>query len=259
MRYVAIVLLGAGLAVLAAPAQAKKCPADSVQVGSLCVDKYEASAWETTDATTIKNIKKGKVDAVSDLALATQRGASGDDYGPGCPDDGSTGCSNLYAVSLAGVTPSTSLTWFQAAAACANAGKRLLTNQEWTVAALGTPDPGADDGSSNCNTNSTLAVANTGSRSACVSTRGAFDMAGNVWEWVADWVPLSNSCPGWGVFSNDTQCFAGVVPLGSGGPGGLMRGGDFNDGTAAGPLAVLGSNQVSGYDVVIGFRCARPL
>jgi hypothetical protein len=93
------------------------------------------------------------------------------------------------------------ITWFQAQEACANAGKRLPSNAEWQVAANGTPDPGPDNGTTDCNTASTFAVALTGSRSNCVSARRAFDMVGNLYEWVADWVPASTGCPLWGSFT----------------------------------------------------------
>ena len=50
-----------------------------------------------------------------------------------------------------------------------------------------------------------------------MSARGAFDMVGNLDEWVADWVPRSDDpCPGlWGAFSNDAQCLGGAstIPL----------------------------------------------
>jgi hypothetical protein len=118
----------------------KKCNQDAVQVGNVCVDKYEASVWVISSSNTrlIKAVQNGKIATTADLSGATQRGHLGDDYGTGCPDTGN-GCKDFYAVSIAGVTPSRYLTWFHAAAACANAGKRLLTNQEWQVADL----PGA--------------------------------------------------------------------------------------------------------------------
>src|SRR5712691_6610210 len=98
-------------------------------------------------------------------AGAIQHGATGDDYGSGCPPTGN-GCVNFYAVSIAGVTPSRFITWFQAAAAARNAGKRLPTNAEWQAAALGTPD-------GVCNTSSFVPAA-TGSAAGCVSAVGAF-------------------------------------------------------------------------------------
>jgi formylglycine-generating enzyme required for sulfatase activity len=100
-------------------------------------------------------------------------------------------------VSVPGVTPSANVTWFQAQEACANAGKRLPTNAEWQIAATGTPDPGPDDGATDCNTSAAgVSPVDTGSRAKCVSSRGAFDMVGNRFEWVADWVPRANGCSG---------------------------------------------------------------
>jgi formylglycine-generating enzyme required for sulfatase activity len=39
--------------------------------------------------------------------------------------------------------------------------------------------------------------------------------------------------------------------------GALIRGGNFNNGTNAGPLAVNGNNEPSNSNNNIGFRCAR--
>ena len=40
-------------------------------------------------------------------------------------------------------------------------------------------------------------------------------------------------------------------------PGALLRGGNFNNGTNAGPLTVNGNNAPSNWNNNIGFRCAR--
>jgi hypothetical protein len=134
-----------------------KCAPDAVLVGSACVDKYETSMWRIPDPFgankgLVKNVRKGKAE-LQDLldGGATQLGVSSDDYttcldkGAGCKDD-------VYAVSLPSVTPSAYMTWFQASIACANAGKRLPSNAEWQMAVTGSPDPGADNGTSDCNT-----------------------------------------------------------------------------------------------------------
>ncbi len=220
------------------------------------MDKYEASVWEVPPANTrlIKKIKEGKAtlaDLTSPAAVAggvVQRGVASDDYGAGCPDNGN-GCKDFYSVSIPGVTPSANITWFQAAAAARNSGKRLPTNQEWQVAALGTPD-GAP-----CNVSSG-SVANTGSAAGCVSDVGAFDMVGNPWEWVADWVPRSTGCTGsWSPFSDDVQCLAGAATDGA--PGALHRGGDFGFGTGAGVFAVVGNVAPSSAFRNVGFRAAH--
>jgi hypothetical protein len=263
---VAVLGLGVGLGASASADDDEKCPSDSVEVGPACIDKYEASVWEIPNVpankSLIRRVKAGKAtlaNLTSPTAIANgvvQRGASGDDYGAGCADSGN-GCVDLYAVSIPGVTPSAFITWFQAAAAARNSGKRLSTNQEWQAAALGTPDPGASPGSADCNTSS-AGPSLTGARANCVSDVGAFDMVGNLWEWVADWVPQSTApCPGWGGFSDDYMCLAGAST--TGGPGALMRGGSFLNGANAGVFAVYGLSAPSDSLSVslVGVRAAR--
>ncbi len=207
--------------------------------------------WQTTDATLIAKIKAGTV-ALADLANATQLGLKdGDLAASNCATTGNH-CMNVYAVSIPGVMPATYITWFQAAAAARNAGKRLPTNAEWQAAALGTPDPGTDNGKTDCNVNGPTTVA-TGSRSNCVSDVGAFDMVGNIWEWVADWVPLTSSstCAA-PMFDSDYNCISGP----SSGTGALLRGGGLTE-QYAGVFAVAGTVPPTSEGPAFGFRAAR--
>ena len=241
---------------------AAKCPADSVESGTVCMDKYEASVWQVppTQTVLIKKIQKGTVmqaDLTSAAGVVQLGLATGDLVGAGCPATGN-GCVDFYAVSIPGVTPSAFITWFQAAAAARNSLKRLPTNQEWQVAALGTPDTGgADNGTTTCNTdNLAPGVTATGSRSGCVSDVGAFDMAGNLDEWADEWVPRSTACVA-ALFgtTSDFNCLAGASA--TSGPGALIRGGVFTDGTTAGVFAVSGLSTPSGATGDVGFRAAR--
>ncbi len=209
----------------------RPCPPDSVRSGDICIDKYEASVWRIPPgATTLVQQVQGGTATLVDLVAggATQLGIGfTDDYAP-CADSGQNCTDDIYAVSLPGVTPSAYITWFQAQAACENARKRLPSNAEWQAAVIGTPDPGPDNGTTDCNTRSCLSAVPTGSRSSCKSARGAFDMVGNLYEWVADWVPRSTACGTWsaGVSpTGDYQCLAGAATTGE--PGALLRGGDF--------------------------------
>lgn len=204
------------------------CPSDMVKVGSFCIDKYEASITQDLAGTT--------------PALSTDCNVNGND------------CSALYAQSASGVTPSIDFTWFQAQQACVNVGKRLPTNAEWQAAAAGTPDDGT------CVV-SPSALSNAGSVPACVSRHGAFDMVGNVSEWVADWVS------GGAAESTSTGNFGGdrIVAQGATNqtgnvnmPAALIRGGSHNSSsTVAGVFFLLANASPAYHDTVTGFRCAK--
>jgi eukaryotic-like serine/threonine-protein kinase len=241
----------------------RRCAPDAALAGTVCLDAYEASVWRvpnptTTNASLVRKIQLGRATRADLTAgAATQLGTAGDDYAP-CTNNGQNCANEIYAVSLPSEIPSANITWFQAQEACANAGKRLPTNAEWQVGANGTPDPGPDNGTTDCNTASADGVASlTGARGSCTSARGAFDMVGNLAEWVADWVPAPTMCPGWASFSNDDMCLSGASTTANG-PGALVRGGAFAslDGPSAGPLAVH-VFQPSHSNNFVGFRCAR--
>jgi Sulfatase-modifying factor enzyme 1 len=239
------------------PAAAATCPADSVQSGTVCMDKYEASVWDLSAVPTngkakaklIAVIQSGSV-TLAELqnAGAVQLGLALNDLdAAGCPATGN-GCVDVFAVSIPGVTPAGFITWFQAAAAARNSLKRLPTNQEWQVAALGTPDGGP------CNVSSSGATS-TGN-AGCVSDVGAFDLVGNVWEWVADWVPQSTNCPvGWGQFSDDAMCLTGASI--TQGPGAFRRGGGWTSMLDAGVFAIVARDTPVGVFASTGFRGAR--
>jgi formylglycine-generating enzyme required for sulfatase activity len=164
------------------------------------------------------------------------------------------GCAAVRTPLGAGQRASLQSPWFQANLACANSGKRLPSNAEWQMAATGSPDPGGDNGTTDCNTGNAFHVVATGSRSGCVSAFGAFDMVGNLYEWVADWVPQSTTCGSWSG-SGDDQCLAGAATTGE--PSALLRGGNFTNAAGAGPLAVNGDYGLSSSFSGFGFRCAR--
>jgi len=279
VRLRSTLILLSSLTLAAGGAAAITCPPDAVPVGPVCVDKYEASLWAvpdptTSNATLVAALKQGTA-TLADLVAggATQLGC---ELAPffqapfplNFPRNGNwtstliPATPGVYAASIPGVLPSACPTWFQAEQACRLSDKRLLTNAEWQAAAAGTPDPGTDNESTDCNVaGPPHGPTATGSRSACVSSWGAFDMVGNVSAWVADWIPKSTECPGWGEmhagggqFSDDQMCLAGASEIA--GPGALIRGGSWG-GNTAGVFAVRANAPPDHSGNRVGLRCGR--
>jgi formylglycine-generating enzyme required for sulfatase activity len=241
---------------------ATRCAPDAVRVGAVCVDRYEASVWRIPAASTalVHRVQLGKATAAELVAAgAVQLGCTAPPfslaaYGATFPGTGNW-TEPAYAASLPGVLPSTCATWFQAVQACALSGKRLLTNQEWQRTAAGTP-PDDDDGATVCNTSATGGPVSTGSRTGCVSRWGAFDLAGNAWEWTDDPVDVGAACDYWpSSFGDDISCFSGAPanPI----IGALARGGHWNYASGAGIFALNTFHDPSFPTLFIGFRCGR--
>ncbi len=212
------------------------CPTGMVAVGPICVDIYEA---------VVEDVVNGGY--VSDLGAAALCNANGND----CKG-------KIIARSVAGQLPTTNITWFQAQQACAAAGKRLLTNAEWQMAAAGTDDSDPATGGP-CNIG-TSTVANTDGNPSCVSNWNVINMVGNVQEWVADWVP-GNGTYGTNTattnYGSDVITTGPAATTGSFFPAAVYRGG--GNGTVAGPgvftySSGVGPDQAFGS---VGFRCAK--
>ena len=252
-----------------------KCPPDSVKVGNVCIDTYEASVWQIPPSNTalVKLVQAGKATLANLTAggatqLSTSWGSSclgSTPYPANFPIDGnwtpvpgsSPPSPGVYAVSIPGVLPTACTTWFQANQACALSGKRLVRNGEWQHAAAGTPDAGASPGANDCNTNSAN-PSNTGSRTNCKSAWGVFDMVGNVDEWVEDWGDLADHCTIWSpAFGSDLSCVGGPGSSYSNLPGAWLRGNAWGGNIYAGVFAVDGRFDPSFSGGATGFRCAR--
>jgi hypothetical protein len=227
---------------------APTCPPDAVLSGTTCIDKYEASLWQIPPAATavIQHVRDGTVTlaelngaGATQFSLACAPGGSGPSACPPptglCvpaipgtfPPDGNY-TDPLYAASLPGVVPTACISAYQADAACRSSTKHLPTNGEWTAAAQGTPRTFTDDLATTCNVGppAPFIPTNTGSRSQCVSTAGAFDMFGNVSEWAYD-------------------------------PATWLRGGNAGQGGNDSLLSATERDPTTYTNPTAGFRCAR--
>jgi formylglycine-generating enzyme required for sulfatase activity len=97
-------------------------------------------------------------------------------------------CVDRYEVPGGGVMPKVNVSWFAAESACKSQGKRLCELREWQRACGGKYPWGAKWDANKCNTEDgdelERSVAATGSFKGC-SSRGVFDLVGNVGEWTA--------------------------------------------------------------------------
>jgi len=185
-----------------------------------------------------------------------------------CTRPGSTASlsrSDYYENPLYAGFPVIHVNWNQAAAYCAWAGRRLPSEAEWEKAARGPegrifPWGQALDGSlaNYCDINCTngwkdtnfddgyVDTAPAGDYPAGASVYGVLDMAGNVYEWVADW---------YGPYSRTMQ----ENPVGpASGLEHIIRGGSWGDDSAHIRAATRSHINIPDYATdFIGFRCAE--
>jgi formylglycine-generating enzyme required for sulfatase activity len=169
----------------------------------------------------------------------------------------------LYACSVPDETPSGWLTWFQAQRACNLTGKHLCTNAEWQGAAYGTLD---DETSCNINTSGPETG---GNRATCISDYGAYDMAGNMWEWTANWHgqganqdefyhPEAGEFHGDGMWNVDrAENNGNYVPSTPFFPASERRGGNWLHNTKSGIFAMSLTNGPASFYSSNGARCCR--
>lgn len=206
---------------------------------TLCVDMYEASPSKSCPHSQLVN------------PLQSEQNAN------------TTGC---YAASVKGALPWNYISLSQAQRMCAGAGKRLPSSDEWYHIALGTnPDTCVIDADGTKETGS----------EACIASSGAYDVVGNVWEWVDESIVGNTfngrTLPGEGYV---TSVDAEGVAISSGenaddlygkdyfwskseGVFGMIRGGFYGSDSDAGLYTINASVSTSFATLGVGFRCVK--
>lgn len=219
--------------------------------GGFCIDKYEASPGKYCENSDPKNQRETR---------------NNFDF------------KDCIPVSVENKIPWRNISQDQAALACAKAGKRLPTQKEWFLAALGTPDLSSAWGEDDCQVagNWPSQPGLTGSASNCVSPSGAFDMIGNVWEWVDGVIidgefngsPVPKSGYIEGTDGNgmpattnpnepDLNYYSDYIWVKDNGISAIARGGYWDNKSDAGQYSMYMETAPTFAGTGIGFRCAK--
>jgi len=259
-------VLGAGVTLLLAPsarplqasdASPSYCPPEMAFTAGTCMDRYEARLLERGE--------DGSLTPFSPVARPKQ--------------------GTFVAESRAGVRPQAYISQVEAASACQNAGKRLCSVTEWYRACRGEQNtlypygPKYVRGRCNVGKPHLLSIlhgsnplawsyetafndpeldrrpgflAETGEYSGCVTSAGAFDLVGNLHEWVADRVDAS--------MAQKMPLRPGIrARLGKNHGKGVFMGGFFSttDEHGNGCEFVTMAHEPRYHDYSTGFRCCK--
>jgi formylglycine-generating enzyme required for sulfatase activity len=212
--------------------------------GGFCLDRYESSPGATCPKETISGSLDDQLNVDSPLCVpASKKGAQ----------------------------PWTYVAMHQAELLCARSGKRLPSNREWYRGAIGTPDNGEQCAIGMIGVDK---PDQTGAHDRCVSSQGAYDMVGNVWEWVAETVEdgrLGRELPPEGYISeindqgvptqtsttSEKQFGEDYFFLNKDGLRGIFRGGFWSMQEKAGLYSINVTMPPTFQGGAVGFRCAK--
>ena len=156
-----------------------QCEADEKPYHKVDLDAFYIDKFKVTNGEYQKCVQAGK-------CREPEYNDSSSEHRLGGPE-------NIYQGFVGGRQPVVGVDWNDAKSYCEWAGKRLPTEAEWEKAARGTDGRKYPWG----NQAPSCKVANfsacgvkpvkVGSKPGGASPYGALDLAGNAWEWVADW------------------------------------------------------------------------
>ncbi|MBI2572174.1 MAG: SUMF1/EgtB/PvdO family nonheme iron enzyme, partial [Candidatus Schekmanbacteria bacterium] len=238
-----------------------EAPVDSSNMVLVPAGEFVMGCDGTTPADSCLYLDEGPVHAVNlDAYYIDTYEVTASQY-KACVDRGACTAANTggpctYNVGGKETHPINCVYWEQARAFCAAVGKRLPTEAEWEKAARGADQrifPWGDT-SPDCTyanfDNGGQCVGETtpvGSYPLGVSPYGAFDMAGNVWEWVSDWYDSGYYAQS--PYQNPSGPSSGSTRV--------LRGGSWNNNATT----IRSANRTRYYPTNggsgLGFRCAR--
>ncbi|MFH1762489.1 MAG: chitobiase/beta-hexosaminidase C-terminal domain-containing protein [bacterium] len=141
-------------------------------------------------------------------------------------------CMDIYEFpNRQGEKPRTNISWVEAFMHCRDINKRLCSLDEWNLACSGINKISYPYGnqyhSKSCNSASGK-ISKSGRNNKCKSEFGVYDLAGNIWEWVADREQNTN----------------------------IIAGGSFQDGFDSGCFTSF-YNNLARKSANVGFRCCK--